>query len=82
MGDHEEEQKLQARLRDHPALTARELVVEMGRTGGVVITYRGHTRGIWRVHNGQFLFRQSGYSIATQRAASVEEAVRITLSVV
>ena len=51
-------------------------------TGGVVITFVGHVRGIWRHKGGTFSFTPGGYVSPTFTTPHLEEAVRHSLDVI
>jgi hypothetical protein len=78
--DTSQEKALLARLQKLDQLARRGLVAEAGDVCGVVISYGGHVRGIWHFDRGRFLYTPAGYNASTHQAGTVDDAVRITLT--
>lgn len=49
-------------------------------TGGIVILFLGHVRGIWRHVGSGFAFTPGGYTTATLVCGTIDEAVQHSLT--
>ncbi|MEQ1697830.1 MAG: hypothetical protein ABL901_18515 [Hyphomicrobiaceae bacterium] len=56
----------------------RGFSVEMGDHGEVLLHRRGHVRGFWLCHDGQFAWTPAGYSEPAHFAPGIDAAVAYT----
>jgi hypothetical protein len=76
--DHDLEQALNAAFTREKRICKAH--VEIG--GGVVISFLGHVRGVWRHRGGQYAYTPAGQVDPSHVAANVDAAVRHALDVV